>query len=328
MRPLTIAIPTYNRAALLRDQLEWVTGAVRGHEDDCEVLVSDNASTDETPDVIDTWRRAQPQPVRHVRQLHNVGAVGNVTWCTREAEGRHVWVVGDDDHLDDRAIGFVLEHLAGSPDLGVLVLNFSARSAVTGEEVFPRCFDVEGAGVVSGRIPLYERLLDHPDLSRWGGLMFTSALVVRSDLARAALREWPAARDNFAGQLYLSAYCAAHGGIDVTAATWLESATGTHYFVGDPANQARYWLGEIPTAMAALATLGYSRAVLRRRVLAQLRGFGGAAVKTGPRWPVRNSRALLDCVTALLALSGPTRRSDSTRAAGASQGDERRGRRP
>ena len=322
MRPLTIAIPTHNRAALLRAQLEWLTAAVRGHEDLCDVLVSDNASTDDTPAVIDRWRRTHPQAVRHVRQPHDLGAVGNVMWCTREAASRHVWVIGDDDHVDEGAIGFVLQHLAGSPDLGVLVLNFSARSAVTGEEVFPRCFDVEGAGVASGGIPLYERLLDHPDLSRWGGLMFTSALVVRSDLARAALSGWPAASTNFAGQLYLSAYCAAHGGMDVTAATWLENATGTHYFMGDPANQARYWLGEIPTAMAALATLGYSREVLRRRVLAQLRGFGGAAVKTAPRWPVRNTRAVLGCAAALVALSRP-RRSGARRAVGTGQGGER-----
>lgn len=300
--PLTIAVPTRNRAAALRDQLEWITAAVRGHEDRCELLISDNASTDATSAVIDAWQRRHRHDVERIRQPHDVGAIANIAWCTTQARGRHVWVVGDDDHLDVGAVRFVLEHLAAAPELGVLALNFSSRHAVTGEQRFARCFEVDSGAVDSGGRALYERLLDHPDSSRWGGLMFTSALVMRSDLARAALQEWPAAKANFAMQLYLSAYCAAHQGIDVTSAVWLECASGTHYFVGDRANQARYQLGDVPAAMAALAELGYSPPVLRRRILAKIRTVGPVAVLTTPRWPARNARALVSCVRSLMAV--------------------------
>ena len=40
-RLLTIAIPTYNRAQLLDRQIEWLSQAIRGYEDDCEVLEKD-----------------------------------------------------------------------------------------------------------------------------------------------------------------------------------------------------------------------------------------------------------------------------------------------
>ena len=46
---LTVAIPTYNRCHLLCQSLESALGQL---EDGVEILVSDNASTDETPKVM------------------------------------------------------------------------------------------------------------------------------------------------------------------------------------------------------------------------------------------------------------------------------------
>ena len=49
---LTIAIPTYNRAALLDKQLAWLATAIKGWESECEIIISDNCSTDNTPGVV------------------------------------------------------------------------------------------------------------------------------------------------------------------------------------------------------------------------------------------------------------------------------------
>jgi len=53
---LTIAIPTYNRADLLDKQLTWLSQAIKGFETECEILVSDNCSTDHTQSIINKWR--------------------------------------------------------------------------------------------------------------------------------------------------------------------------------------------------------------------------------------------------------------------------------
>ena len=53
---LTIAIPTFNRAQLLDKHLTWLAQAIKGFEDDCEILVSDNCSTDNTQEVIQKWQ--------------------------------------------------------------------------------------------------------------------------------------------------------------------------------------------------------------------------------------------------------------------------------
>jgi glycosyltransferase involved in cell wall biosynthesis len=49
---LTIAVPTYNRAALLDLCLGRIIEQVRPYGDMVEVLVSNNAATDHTKDVI------------------------------------------------------------------------------------------------------------------------------------------------------------------------------------------------------------------------------------------------------------------------------------
>ena len=46
---LTIGIPTYNRAKFLRRLLEQLRTELAGLDGQVEVLVSDNASTDDTP---------------------------------------------------------------------------------------------------------------------------------------------------------------------------------------------------------------------------------------------------------------------------------------
>lgn len=43
---LTIVIPTFNRAILLKQQLTWLAKAIKGFESECEIIISDNCSTD------------------------------------------------------------------------------------------------------------------------------------------------------------------------------------------------------------------------------------------------------------------------------------------
>ncbi|NTV72315.1 MAG: glycosyltransferase family 2 protein [Azonexaceae bacterium] len=93
---LTIAIPTYNRAATLSLLLETLVCELAGLEDAVEVLVSDNASCDPTPEVMACFQQAWPT-ARLVRHPANLGADENFCWCIEGASGRYFWLLGDDD---------------------------------------------------------------------------------------------------------------------------------------------------------------------------------------------------------------------------------------
>lgn len=93
-RPLiTIGIPTRNRASM-------VTGAVQSalaqSYVNIEVLVSDNASTDDT---VATLRSMADPRLRVLTSREDIGNSANYAKCIREARGEFVLVVPDDDKI-------------------------------------------------------------------------------------------------------------------------------------------------------------------------------------------------------------------------------------
>jgi glycosyltransferase involved in cell wall biosynthesis len=110
VRPLlTIAIPTYNRSGFLRQLLDSLVEQVR-NEPRVEVIVSDNASTDDTASLIDERQRLGFR-LTYLRNAQNVGPDANFLQCFDSASGKYVWIIGDDDFLLPGAVEHVLEYL-------------------------------------------------------------------------------------------------------------------------------------------------------------------------------------------------------------------------
>lgn len=94
IRPLlSICIPTYNREGFLRECLQSLL--LDGVRDDVEVLVSDNASTDQTLRVLEEFRDVLP--LRWIVQASNIGADRNFDAVVAEARGEYCWLLGSDD---------------------------------------------------------------------------------------------------------------------------------------------------------------------------------------------------------------------------------------
>lgn len=90
---VTIAIPTFNRASWLKD---CVLSALVQSCSRFEVLVSDNASTDETQDVLKQF--SDPR-LRVVKQKSNIGLLPNWNACLAEAKGDYIVFLSDDDRI-------------------------------------------------------------------------------------------------------------------------------------------------------------------------------------------------------------------------------------
>lgn len=92
---VTIAIPTYNRAdKYLRQTLECATSQTY---DNIEILVSDNCSTDHTPDLVKSF--TDPR-IKYFRQESNLGSYGNTNFLLSEARGDYFHMYHDDDRID------------------------------------------------------------------------------------------------------------------------------------------------------------------------------------------------------------------------------------
>ncbi|MFO5439541.1 MAG: glycosyltransferase family 2 protein, partial [Dolichospermum sp.] len=135
---LTIAIPTYNRAELLDKQLTWLSQAIKGFETECEILVSDNCSTDHTQSIISKWQNILKNiTFKSNKNPENIGVMRNIFYCLSSATTKYVWTIGDDDPIQERAVAYVIEKIKNIDNLSLLFLNFSGRNKITGEAVHP-----------------------------------------------------------------------------------------------------------------------------------------------------------------------------------------------
>lgn len=107
-RPLlSICIPTYNREAYLRECLASLQ--LDGVRDRVEVVVSDNASTDQTLRVLEGFRDVLP--IRWIVQENNLGADRNFDAVIAEARGEYCWLLGSDDAVMPGAIPRLIDLL-------------------------------------------------------------------------------------------------------------------------------------------------------------------------------------------------------------------------
>ena len=115
---LSICIPTYNRAALLDENLRRLVPQCEGRP--VEICVSSNASTDQTAVVLAKYP-SDLYSVRSITQLFNIGIDRNILAALRMATGRYVLPAGDDELIRPRGVDAILAALRNQPHM--LMLN-------------------------------------------------------------------------------------------------------------------------------------------------------------------------------------------------------------
>jgi hypothetical protein len=303
---LTIAIPTYNRAELLDKQLAWLAQAIKGFEDDCKILVSDNCSTDNTQEVIKKWQATLSNiTFESNKNYKNLGVVKNIMYCLNSATTKYVWTIGDDDPIQDRSITYVISKIKQYEDLSLLFLNFSGRNQITGEPVHPRTiignrwFDVDSEnGDGDGKA-----IFEHCFSKSVGAVIFLTATIYRTDLVKRALQIWQDAENNWISLAYLAGYCAANGRVIVTKETYLECIVGVSYWQKEPKSALLMQYKHIPEVILKLEENGYSKQFCRRMLLqngkeVNLKVFLGAL----RRWPMSAIKIVVPFL-ALVSLS-------------------------
>jgi glycosyltransferase involved in cell wall biosynthesis len=111
-RPLlTIAIPTWNRARYLAENLRQLQDELaRAPGAAVEIIVSDNCSPDDTGEVVRA-AIARGLPVRYARNEQNLGWARNFANACDLARGEYLLLLGDDDLFVDGALGLLLRRL-------------------------------------------------------------------------------------------------------------------------------------------------------------------------------------------------------------------------
>ena len=121
---ISVLVPTYNYARFLPEAIESVLAQ---DFTDYELIVSDDASTDGSADIIRRYAARDPR-IRAEFHPANLGMVPNWNWCLQQARGEYVkYLFGDDLLCSPQALGRLAALLDADPRI---VLAASARRIV------------------------------------------------------------------------------------------------------------------------------------------------------------------------------------------------------
>ncbi|MDI2130193.1 glycosyltransferase [Yinghuangia seranimata] len=168
---------TFNRSALLRDTLTALAGSTRPVD---EVVVVDNASTDDTAEML----AAEFPKVRHVRLASNTGAAGGFAEGLRVAEAAGhdwIWLFNDDDHPLPGALAAMLDRMSELPQRTAMFASWLVDDTGAVARL--------GSGWRNRRLPLVEPPADgrpYPvDVLIFAGALVNAAAVRELGLPRA-----------------------------------------------------------------------------------------------------------------------------------------------
>ena len=102
---VSLIIPTYDRAQFLRDTLESAVNQTYEHLD---IVVMDDASSDETPEVVQS---VEDERIRYIRQSSNRGPNENWRAGMEAARGEFFAFLADDDVLESKFVECLLAPL-------------------------------------------------------------------------------------------------------------------------------------------------------------------------------------------------------------------------
>ena len=113
----SVALCTYNGARFLPAQLESILGQNRRPD---EMIVSDDASTDGTWEIVRRFAEQAPFPVRVSRQEVNVGVTRNFESAIRHCDGDWIALSDQDDVWYADKLRVLESALAGDPQAGIV----------------------------------------------------------------------------------------------------------------------------------------------------------------------------------------------------------------
>lgn len=122
---LTIAIPTWNRSKTLDGALSHLLPQMQKLYQFVDIVISNNCSTDNTTEIIKEWINKYPNIEFTVyNQSENTGFFGNIKKCKELASGQFVWILSDDDFVNENVLSNVIKVLKENySTLGILYLN-------------------------------------------------------------------------------------------------------------------------------------------------------------------------------------------------------------
>lgn len=169
MQPkVSILIPCYNQENVIE---QTVRSALSQTHANIEVIVSDDASTDKTPQILQELQKQYPQKLKIFLHTLNLGVTKNHTRGLLECTGEFITFLDGDDLFLPEKLEKQLAFMNNSPDCTICYHDVDVFDSITGDKLY---FWSERIGTHQGSIR---------ELVRFGNFLpAVSVMVRRKDL--------------------------------------------------------------------------------------------------------------------------------------------------
>jgi glycosyltransferase involved in cell wall biosynthesis len=116
MPETSICIPTRNYGHFLNDA---VNSALSQTRDDLEILIIDNASEDNTTQIIQRLQDRDKR-IRYMRNTENLGLAGNLNRCMESAKGKYIKFLMADDLLASDCLENMINCIDKAPEVSLV----------------------------------------------------------------------------------------------------------------------------------------------------------------------------------------------------------------
>ncbi|MCS7009157.1 MAG: glycosyltransferase [Chthoniobacterales bacterium] len=128
---VSIVIPTYNREKSLSRAIASAQAQTYPH---IEILITDNASSDNTPSIVRSLAQSDPR-IRYHRHPQNLGPVPNWLSAIRLAQGSYIKILFSDDVLEPEAVELLLQPFLLHPK--TLAFSYATATIHTPDKDYP-----------------------------------------------------------------------------------------------------------------------------------------------------------------------------------------------
>lgn len=183
---VTVVVPTHNRSKLIARALDSVRCQSRTAK---EIIVVDDASTDDTAEIVSAWGKHYAFPVRVVKLLENSGPAIARNRGIELARTAYIAFLDSDDEHVPTTLGRLVATLEAFPDA---VLSFSDASVAENGEIqehdlLAPHLDLDRDAIqLHGDNPVLYRFVNAKSKLLRGSIIPTSATCFRRDAALRA----------------------------------------------------------------------------------------------------------------------------------------------
>lgn len=117
---ISVAMTTYNGAAFLREQLDSIFAQTRLPD---ELIVCDDRSIDETPQLLREYQSRSPFPMNVIENDERLGSTKNFEKAVRLCSGEVIALCDQDDVWRPHKLSVFEQAFEADPDLGVVLTN-------------------------------------------------------------------------------------------------------------------------------------------------------------------------------------------------------------